>query len=50
MNEIPPESLIRLNLSGMVGSALLRELRAHADLKKLDRLSEAMERLRPALK
>ncbi len=33
------EALVRLNLSGMVGSALLRRLREHTDLGRLHRLS-----------
>lgn len=41
--------LVRLNLSGMVGSALLRALRTHIDLARLDRLSEAELRRVPGI-
>src|SRR5688572_19125386 len=43
------EALLKLNLSGMVGSALLRELRRAVDLAKLDRLSEAELRRVPGI-
>lgn len=43
------EALLKLNLSGMVGSALLRELRRAVDLAKLDRLSEAELRRVPGV-
>ncbi|MBV8881055.1 MAG: hypothetical protein JO332_13890, partial [Planctomycetaceae bacterium] len=33
------EILVRLNLSGMVGSSLLRRLLEHFDLKRIPRLS-----------
>ena len=45
----PLDSLVRLNLSGMVGSALLRELRGRVDLARLDRLSEAELRRVPGV-
>lgn len=45
----PLETLVRLNLSGMVGSSLLRALRAHADPGRLDRLSEAELRRVPGI-
>jgi hypothetical protein len=41
------ESLVRLNLSGMVGSALLRRLREQFELSRIHRLSpRELERVR----
>ena len=41
--------LVRLALSGMVGSALLRELRRHADLERIHLLSDAQLRRVPGV-
>ncbi|HYE98712.1 MAG TPA: DNA-processing protein DprA [Planctomycetota bacterium] len=43
------EALVRLNLSGVVGSALLRRLREHLDLARLDRVTETALRRIPGL-
>lgn len=43
------EALVRLNLSGVVGSALLRRLREHLDLSRLDRCSETVLRRIPGV-
>ena len=45
----PLEALLRLNLSGMVGSALLRAIEAQAGLAKVDRLGEAELRRVPGI-
>lgn len=45
----PLLSLLRLNLSGMVGSALLRELKGRVDIARVDRLSEAELRRVPGI-
>ena len=43
------EALVRLNLSGVVGSALLRTLREHLDLSRADRWTEAELRRVPGI-